>query len=196
VGKAEDGDKSRNRLLEAAIELYARRGMGDTSVQEVAEAANLTKGAFYHHFDSKADLIKAAHERLIGENLAELREILESGLSPAEMVKEMVLAVLRNDLNHKASVSLFIREYHLLPVETLREIQQTRDAYQKVISDAIERGKAADDFHSPLPSNVIAFGIIGMCAWAIHWYNAQGSLSVEKLGEGYAEMILTGLRVP
>src|SRR5687767_4484147 len=50
---------SRNRLLDAAVEVFARRGYERATIDEVAEAAGLSKGTVYWHFDSKAELFGA-----------------------------------------------------------------------------------------------------------------------------------------
>ncbi|MGN6101053.1 MAG: TetR/AcrR family transcriptional regulator, partial [Devosia sp.] len=49
----------RQELLDIALKLFATRGYDETSVNDVIEAAGLSKGAFYHHFSSKEDLMKA-----------------------------------------------------------------------------------------------------------------------------------------
>jgi AcrR family transcriptional regulator len=47
----------RESLLNAAFELAATRGMADVTVNKVSELADVTKGAFFHHFDSKETLV-------------------------------------------------------------------------------------------------------------------------------------------
>lgn len=46
----------RLQLLDAALERFARKGYHDTSMDEIAEAAGVTKPVLYHHFASKTDL--------------------------------------------------------------------------------------------------------------------------------------------
>ena len=48
---------TRDRILDAAAELFARRGFDATSVDAIAERAGLTVGALYRHFDTKGDLL-------------------------------------------------------------------------------------------------------------------------------------------
>ena len=52
--------KTRERLLHAAAEVFARRGYDGTRVSEIATAAGVSNGALYAHFGSKADLLVAA----------------------------------------------------------------------------------------------------------------------------------------
>src|SRR5690349_14929601 len=53
---------SKGKLIAATIELMASRGYESTSVQEILEAAQVTKSNFYYHFKSKEELCLAALE--------------------------------------------------------------------------------------------------------------------------------------
>ena len=55
---AQHKEQSREKILEAARELFRRRGFEGASIDEVMNAAGLTRGAFYAHFDSKGDLVR------------------------------------------------------------------------------------------------------------------------------------------
>ncbi|HVU37684.1 MAG TPA: TetR/AcrR family transcriptional regulator [Opitutales bacterium] len=55
--------ETKGRLLDAAMRLMQAQGFTATSVDEICEAAGLTKGSFFHYFESKEDLAKAAVER-------------------------------------------------------------------------------------------------------------------------------------
>jgi AcrR family transcriptional regulator len=55
----------RESLLNAAFELAATKGMGDVTVNKVSEFADVTKGAFFHHFDSKETLVTELMQMLL-----------------------------------------------------------------------------------------------------------------------------------
>lgn len=58
-----------NRLLEAARQVFADRGYDGASLDLVAAAAGMTKGAVYHHFESKADLFWALAEKRLSDQM-------------------------------------------------------------------------------------------------------------------------------
>jgi len=64
--------KSHERILEAAAYLMRKHGVESTSVADVMEAAGLTHGGFYRHFDSKEALLAAAFRKALEEVLSEL----------------------------------------------------------------------------------------------------------------------------
>lgn len=55
----EDALKTRQQLLDSAIELFASRGVGSTTLTDIADAAGVTRGAVYWHFTSKSELFNA-----------------------------------------------------------------------------------------------------------------------------------------
>ena len=63
--------RTRARLLEAAASVYARRGFGGATLDEVAAEAGFTKGAVYSHFGSKENLLLALMEEHLASQIAE-----------------------------------------------------------------------------------------------------------------------------
>ena len=57
---------TKERLLEEALRLFARRGVDAVGVQEIVDTAAVTKPTLYHHFGSKEGLVKAVVERGFG----------------------------------------------------------------------------------------------------------------------------------
>jgi AcrR family transcriptional regulator len=62
VTRAESKERTRQRLLAEAQRLFRERGYAATSLEQIAEAAEVTKGAIYGHFASKEDLMLSAME--------------------------------------------------------------------------------------------------------------------------------------
>jgi AcrR family transcriptional regulator len=55
-------EETRARLFEAAAEVFAERGIGAATIEQIASAAGFTRGAFYSNFDSKDELLLAMYE--------------------------------------------------------------------------------------------------------------------------------------
>ncbi|MGY2875851.1 AcrR family transcriptional regulator [Marmoricola sp. URHA0025 HA25] len=54
-----DAPRTRERILDAALRLFADKGYEATSMREISEQLGITKAALYYHFDSKADIVRA-----------------------------------------------------------------------------------------------------------------------------------------
>src|SRR3954449_11278667 len=76
--------QTRERLLDAASTVFARKGFASTSIDEVAEAAGVTKGAVYSNFDSKEDLVRTVLDERLEQRFRELAEDVPPDGSLAE----------------------------------------------------------------------------------------------------------------
>ncbi len=81
----------RDAIYDAAIELFAKRGFDETTVEEVAEAAGISRRSFFRYFETKDDLL-ALNTVHCGEVLCQTVASCPAGLSPLEVVRETVLA--------------------------------------------------------------------------------------------------------
>jgi len=81
---------ARDRILEAAEELFARRGFAGVGMSEIAEAVGLSKSTLFHHFRTKADLYAAVVGRILAEIDLELTRTLARGGGAAERLDRWV----------------------------------------------------------------------------------------------------------
>jgi AcrR family transcriptional regulator len=193
VGTLQDGIETRQRLIKAAVDLYSKKGFAGASVEDVARRAGVTKGAFYHHFESKAHLIMAIHNSFVDMQIADITEIVEQDLSPQETLRDAIVLIMRNMINYKSSVSLFVREYPTMPRAVDQVVRARRSEYEQLLINIIDRGRDGEVFHSGLPTNVLLYGILGMCTWATQWYDPKYAPTADVIGENYAQMIINGL---
>jgi len=70
--REEHARETHEALLAAARSIFAAKGYGATSLEDIVARTRLTKGAFYHHFDSKAALLEAVYTDMERELLAEV----------------------------------------------------------------------------------------------------------------------------
>jgi AcrR family transcriptional regulator len=84
--REESRDQTRQRLLDAALKLIAKKGLAGTSVEDIAGAAGYTRGAFYSNFGGKSDLfielLRRDHQQATGE----LKTLLNNEL-PVEQIQ-------------------------------------------------------------------------------------------------------------
>ena len=77
--------RTRERILDIALELFVEQGYDKTSLRDIAERLGTTKAALYYHFERKEDILLELHLRLhaLGrETLEQLEQLLEDGRGP------------------------------------------------------------------------------------------------------------------
>lgn len=78
VSKAEQSQKTRRALLDAARELFAERGYAATATEEIVQRANVTRGALQYHYGEKIGLFRAVFDELRDERVQLLRRRIQA----------------------------------------------------------------------------------------------------------------------
>ncbi len=150
-----DALTTRLELLDAAERLFSERGVSNTSMMQVAEAAGVTRGAIYHHFENKLALIYALMER-VSLPVDEMRDALrkEHKNQPLLQLRERCLHIVhqvQNDPHMQALVNILCHkcEYveDTLPIH-LRHLSgrnECIDECVKLIELAQQQGSVRED---------------------------------------------------
>lgn len=186
--------ETRRALLESAKQLFERNGFAETTVQEIVEHADLTKGAFYHHFDCKEEMLRQIHDEYIEYQVESVRKVLESTDDPVEQLRQLVYLSVRSVSTHRSHVAVFLQERRYLTGERFASVKERRDVVEGGFVDIIRRGIEAGVFRKTAAPRVVAFGIIGMSAWVHQWYDDTGRLTVDDIAEIFWSMVYDGLR--
>ncbi len=160
--------QTRARLLDAAFSVFAARGFGRASIEEVCEAAGYTRGAFYSNFDTLEELFFALYtERnaLIGEHVAAALTHPTEDLP--ELVAQVVaaLTVDRDWILVSTDFRLYAARTPELAAALTAHRDEVRDALASTLAPAIDRSGLPPSLRSPkgLAQAVIAIhdGVAG-----------------------------------
>src|SRR4051812_23613078 len=77
---------TREALIDAAIDLFTRKGYAGVGTEEIVARANVTRGALYHHFADKRDLFRAVVEKVEGDLVAGIATKMEAQSDPWELM--------------------------------------------------------------------------------------------------------------
>jgi len=81
--------ETRNRIVEAAMDLFAQNGFEVTSVSDICEKAGVSKGAFYHHFPSKQDIFQQGMEEWLDSIDRQMALVREAEVNVPEALSQM-----------------------------------------------------------------------------------------------------------
>ena len=92
--REEHAEITRNAVIAAAKQLFTARGYEAVLLDEVGAAARVTKGAIYHHFENKRDLLRTIYEELAADVERRVRKRIARGTSPPERAELAIEAFL------------------------------------------------------------------------------------------------------
>ena len=158
--RKEAQQRTRERLIEAAAKVFARRGYHRATVEEIASEAGFTIGALYSNFSGKEDLFLAIADRQVGERVAEVEAIgaAAEGDEPGVEAAEKLRAFLERDPDWP----LLFYEFWSLSVrnpELQDELAKRRDAIRDALAETLQRVATQHGFELRFPAPVLATAI-------------------------------------
>lgn len=186
----------RRRILDAATDLFAERGFDGTSVQQIVDAAQLTKGALYHYYASKNDLLHEIYHSLIRRQLDGLDRILAEGLDGEATIRALLADLVETTASFTRESTIFRREMHKLPPEYLASIAADRRRYHETFRDLIVAEQRADRFNDEISAEIATYTVFGMINQLCTWYSPEGPKTARRLADELADFALAALRRP
>jgi AcrR family transcriptional regulator len=173
--------RTRQELVNAAVKLWTERGfehgVENTTVEEIARAAGVTKGTFYFHFAHKEDVLL---EMSLTTSDA-VTEIAERASAQGDTIDEIILKSFnemarRTERLPRAAIARTVSEFYKYPTRA-RELSMTRRAWPKLIRDAQGRGELPSDVDPEDMSDMMnALMITAVEGWV---HGAHDSLAPE-----------------
>lgn len=132
-------EESRRQVLDAAIAVLAKKGIANASVQDIADAAGLSKGAVHYHFESKEELLERVLDRCCEVVEARIRAVFEQDGLPIERIHRALaeMWIVRRDGVNEMRV---LTELHMLSRQNERIRKACGEALQRACRQMIETG--------------------------------------------------------
>lgn len=186
---------ARNRVLDAAVDLFARQGYDGTSVAEVISQAGVAKGGFYHHFASKEALLYEVYGDLITRQLAAMDAVLARRLASAETVRALIIDLVESTAASAKQALVFWREQHKLGDQRTEQYRRARRRYHDTVTRLIREGQAAGSFAAVASPEMVTFTIFGVINELPLWYRPQGRKRPAQIAAELADLVLAALEV-
>ena len=183
-----------NEILNAALYLFSSRGYEKTSMSDVADAVNMTKGGIYHYISKKEDLLVRIHNQMADAFIRTFRKSAEISEKPEARLSHWIEAHTRLMKDYKHHIKIFFNELDSLQnTEKLRTIIGKRDSIFELLQTIIKTGQKQKVFRTDLQPKIISFLIFGMINWFYQWYDPDGPRRLEDITEDVKKIILNGM---
>lgn len=196
----QDALATRSLILDTAERVFQRRGVSRTSLHEIAQAAGVTRGAIYWHFQNKAELFDAMMLRVTLPLECSLgRDGAQDASEPLALLRRGVADALRRTVRDPQLRRVFeIASHKTEYVDELQLIRDRRIAFRETCLEDLERSFAAamklGQIGRRVAANVAARGAHALIDGLLHnWLLDPSAFDLEKVGRAALDTYLAGL---
>ncbi|MCH7733053.1 MAG: TetR/AcrR family transcriptional regulator [Candidatus Marinimicrobia bacterium] len=197
--KAREKKRKRNTILEAAEKLFAKEGYHTTTMDNVAEATDFSKGTIYLYFKNKDDLFFTILDERLDTHIRELKERLSKTIDLKETIVELVTEQLTFFEKHHYFFRLTIAEQCKIektPGSDLRQhFLKKQMTFLMMIEEALSSRMSAGKQY-PFSARSLALCLMGSThAHMMNWLMSRGQQDLQKSRDEIIQLILNRIEV-
>ncbi len=199
TGRARRSEPGRDGLIATAIDCFARQGYAGTSIDRIARAAGVTKGALYYHFRDKEHLLFEAVKERIGAFERYVVQHVEKAEDPVGALREIASICAKNAArdNHRRFILTLMVEAldtnAALSVEFREMLHRFRSFHRHLIRRGVERGLFRADIDVAVAAETFVSGILGA---EIQYYQDPQAIDIDRSLDLHVEQFLAWIAVP
>jgi len=186
--------KRASNIYRVAAEIMCHKGYGATSMNDIAEAAGLTKAGIYHYIRGKEDLLfeimMYAMDRVEEGIVAPAKEATDA----EERLRTIVERHTRSVIEGVGAVTIVLEEMTALTPAHRKVITARKRAYFVFIRQTLEQLAAEGKLRSVSPTTA-AFSLLGMILWICRWYRRDGKITPQRALKDYLEIAMNGVLI-
>lgn len=187
-------DRVRQKIIDAASALYAKKGFSTTSLQEISQKAGVDRTVTRHYVKAKSEIMRLIMEDVLTcfrENLVEMSEDIDD---PEEKLADAIDIYTRVvDLQRDKALIVYQASKSLDKASKIRVMQleeETSNIFEKIIHEGIEQGVFKE-----VDVDVMAYNIMMMAhMWALKRWHFKNRLSLNQYIERQQEIVRNALR--
>jgi len=180
---------TKERIEQAALQLFAARGFEATGIRDIADRAGLSTAALYHYMGSKDELLVA----FMVESMTELTRVARAALDGAASPAAQLSALVRTHVGFHtldAQRSLVADdELRAVSDAAFVKVMQLRDGYERLWAETLERGKRSGAF-SFADARITRLALLEMCNGVARWYSDRGRMHPAEIADCFADLAL------
>jgi AcrR family transcriptional regulator len=180
---------TKQRIEQAALQLFAAKGFEATGIRDIADRAGLSTSALYHYMGSKDELLVA----FMVESMTELTRAARAALEGADDPAAQLAALVRTHVGFHtldAQRSLVADdELRAVSDAAFTKVMQLRDGYELMWAQTLERGARSGGF-SFTDARITRLALLEMCNGVARWYSDRGPKHPAEIADSFADLAL------
>ncbi len=177
--------KRKELLLDVALEVFSAKGYENTSMDEIAELAGVTKPIVYQHFDSKKSLYVELSDTVSNNLIDAIKNATHNCESPKSQVEQGFRAYFNFVASHSSAFKLLFSRNSAADKELSNSVKNVEQTIANVLAPLIDL-KISESHRY-----ILASAIIGMAEGALrHWVNSEDFTIIQTMTKQEKDMFL------
>ena len=188
-----DVNSRREELLEIAARVFARRGVTQCTMRQLAAAADVSPSSLYHYFDTKERITEDLVDRYWTTVLERYTHVDQTTDGDLSSIYSYIDASVEVSTEMRNEAVILHQDWHHLVVSLPRLEEYWRTAtsmWMRRIDGAIREGSIRGD----IDRRLIYRAIMGALTWVPRWFDPAGPLEPAEVAAGIRTIFATGIR--
>jgi AcrR family transcriptional regulator len=178
-------EHQRARVLDAAIEVFAKRGYQGTTVDHIVSAGKIGVGSFYALFGGKQECFLAAYRRIVAEGRLRIEEAIPADAAWPDRLLVGLRLLLETIEEQPLAARVALVEVQTAGTDALAEHARTLDE----AASLLRAGREASPFGDELPAT-LEFATVGGLSWFLQQRIAAGQMDASALLPEVLEIVV------
>ena len=185
--------ETRARIVQAAFDLFAEKGVEGTTVAEISEAADIGKGTFFTYFRSKDDVFADIGTLMLEMMSSGVSDLSASGGTVTEQLLNAVIPAIewheKNPRLSRLSITVLMRTPSTIDVDAANI-----SALEALLAALVREGQAKGEFREDVDADGAATVILGLYFMSIlRWHRAEARGPLKERVLGGLAVVMKGL---
>lgn len=185
--------KKKQRILEAAAQLFRDKGYSATSMRDLAKAVDLKASSLYNHIASKEEILQEiclANARRFHQGIERLRNRPEA--DPREQLEFLIRLHIRIATEDVTSVISFNDEWRHLSEPYLSQFLNMRRTYESFMREIIRAGMEEGAFRK-MDESILLYTVLSSIRWLYDWFEEGKRLTALDIEQQLVPVIMNGV---
>jgi len=183
-------DKVRKKIIDAASALYARKGFGATSIQEISETANVALPVTYHYVKKKSEIMRLIMEDVLNIFQESLIKEIKDIVDPVEKLAIAIILYLRVLDRQREKMLLLYQKSSSLDRNSKTRIMALEVEVSEIFSNIINEGIAQGVFKT-VDVDLMAYNILMLSQmWILKHWHFKNRLTLDKYIDNQLKTIM------
>ena len=183
-----------NRILEAAVKIFAEQGFFQSTVSQIAKEAGVADGTIYLYFKNKEDILVQFYSYKARQVFARFREEVDGADTAVEKLRKLIYRHLEEFQNDKNMAMVYRAETHKNSRLVEEQIKEMSKMYHDIVSEIVEQGQEEGVMRRDLYLGLVKRFILGAVDEVINtWIHAGSNYDLVTMADPLVDLFMRGI---